>query len=327
MSIRKTDKGWLVDVRPTGRHGKRIRKTLQTKAEAMRFEAHVIQKATQDKDWNAKRDDRRLTDLVQLWWEHHGQTLRDQKRRKRVLIAISEALGNPVAEKLSPDQFTKYRSKRLEANIHPRTLNNQLAYMNAMFNELHRAEIIRFSNPLAKLRMIKTVQSELTYLEDKEIRELLSSIEHPDALLITKICLATGARWGEAEALHSNQIKNGKITYTNTKSGRNRAIPISERLEQEIKARGAGKLFGGSIGAFRRALEKTSIELPAGQATHVLRHTYASHFMINGGNILTLQRALGHSSITMTMRYAHLAPDHLAESLDLNPLDRLAEST
>ena len=54
--------------------------------------------------------------------------------------------------------------------------------------------------------------------------------------------------------------------------------------------------------------------------THILRHTFASHFMIKGGNILTLQRILGHQSLTMTMRYAHLAPDHLQEAIRLNPL-------
>lgn len=42
--------------------------------------------------------------------------------------------------------------------------------------------------------------------------------------------------------------------------------------------------------------------------------------MMNGGNILVLQRVLGHASLQMTMRYAHLAPDHLQEVLKLNPL-------
>jgi len=56
------------------------------------------------------------------------------------------------------------------------------------------------------------------------------------------------------------------------------------------------------------------------QARHALRHTFASHFMMNGGNIITLQRILGHSSLTMTMRYAHLAPEHLQEAKNLNPL-------
>jgi hypothetical protein len=42
---------------------------------------------------------------------------------------------------------------------------------------------------------------------------------------------------------------------------------------------------------------------------------------MNGGNILTLQKILGHSDIKMTMRYAHLSPDHLADAITLNPID------
>jgi len=58
-----------------------------------------------------------------------------------------------------------------------------------------------------------------------------------------------------------------------------------------------GRLFKNCYGAFRTALERTDIELPAGQLSHVLRHTFASHFMMNGGNILVLQRVLGHTDI------------------------------
>jgi site-specific recombinase XerD len=42
---------------------------------------------------------------------------------------------------------------------------------------------------------------------------------------------------------------------------------------------------------------------------HALRHTFASHFMMSGGNILTLQKLLGHADLKMTMVYAHLSPD------------------
>lgn len=55
----------------------------------------------------------------------------------------------------------------------------------------------------------------------------------------------------------------------------------------------------------------------------MLRHTFASHFIQNGGNILTLQRILGHSSLAMTRRYAHLAPDHLQDAVRLGPLKGL----
>ncbi|MCV5261954.1 tyrosine-type recombinase/integrase, partial [Escherichia coli] len=56
------------------------------------------------------------------------------------------------------------------------------------------------------------------------------------------------------------------------------------------------------------------------QATHILRHTFASHCMMNGGNIIALQQILGHASIQQTMAYAHLAPDYLQNAVALNPL-------
>ncbi|AVO56329.1 integrase [Ectopseudomonas mendocina] len=78
-----------------------------------------------------------------------------------------------------------------------------------------------------------------------------------------------------------------------------------------------------AITSFRRALARTTIRLPKGQAAHSLRHTFASHFIQNGGNILTLQKILGHSSLAMTMRYAHLAPDHLQDAVRFGPLSSL----
>ena len=116
-------------------------------------------------------------------------------------------------------------------------------------------------------------------------------------------------------------VRAGQIRFSQTKSGKSRSVPISEKLETEIvehlKIHGH---FTSSITAFRRALKRSKIELPRGQAAHALRHSFASHFMMNGGNILSLQKILGHSSIVMTMRYAHLAPDHLKEAIKLNPL-------
>lgn len=98
-------------------------------------------------------------------------------------------------------------------------------------------------------------------------------------------------------------------------------MPISKELADRLRKhwRTEGQ-FTSCITSFRRALERTTIELPQGQASHALRHSFASHFMMNGGNILTLQKILGHSTLAMTMRYAHLSPDHLAEAVRLGPL-------
>jgi site-specific recombinase XerD len=48
---------------------------------------------------------------------------------------------------------------------------------------------------------------------------------------------------------------------------------------------------------------------------HDLRHTFASQFVMNGGNLFDLQKILGHTQINMTMRYAHFSPDHLQNSI------------
>lgn len=143
-------------------------------------------------------------------------------------------------------------------------------------------------------------------------------------MTIVKICLATGARWGEAESLTGKQISPGKITYIKTKGKKNRTVSISEELYEIFpKLRTSKPVFTGCYSAFRGAIKRAGIDLPDGQLSHVIRHTFASHFMMAGGNILILQRVLGHTDIKITMRYAHFAPDHLAEVIKLNPLSSI----
>ncbi|MGK5031992.1 tyrosine-type recombinase/integrase, partial [Janthinobacterium sp. MDT1-19] len=146
--------------------------------------------------------------------------------------------------------------------------------------------------------------------------------------LVTRVCLSTGARWSEAEELRATQVRDGQIQFTKTKSGKVRSVPISDELQSDLEAHykvhgNGARIFSYAYSAFREGIGRTGIELPDGQLTHCLRHSFASHFMMNGGNILVLQRILGHASLTMTMRYAHLAPEHLQEAKHLNPLASL----
>ncbi|KVE68304.1 tyrosine-type recombinase/integrase [Burkholderia vietnamiensis] len=332
MTIKKTDAGWLVDVQPGGRGAKRVRRTLKTLAEAKTYEAWLRTKVTQDAEWApARRDLRRLTDLIEAWYRHHGSSLRSGDDMKRRLIAMAEAMRDPVADKFTVQTFVIYRDQRLKAGISAANMNREHAYLRSVFSELKRLGQWKSDNPMSSLRQFKVVERELTYLDRSQITRLLHELgegRNKHAKLIAKICLATGARWSEAESLTIHQVRDGLIQYARTKSGKTRAVPVEQNLFDEIHAHHQrygrdGHIFDAAASAFREAVGRAKIELPDGQLTHVLRHTFASHFMMNGGNILTLQRVLGHASLTMTMRYAHLSPDHLEEAKRFNALRSL----
>lgn len=74
-------------------------------------------------------------------------------------------------------------------------------------------------------------------------------------------------------------------------------------------------------------MKALKFDLPAGQLTHVLRHTFASHYMMNGGDIITLQKVMGHATLAMTQKYAHFSPGHMAEVVTLNPLAKTLRIT
>jgi len=101
------------------------------------------------------------------------------------------------------------------------------------------------------------------------------------------------------------------------KKKKSRSVPLKKDPYQELIEE---LPFQSCCSAFRFALERAGIELPRGQLTHICRHTFVSHFVMNGGHILTLQKVLGHSDLKLTMRYAHLAPDYLEEVVEKGPI-------
>lgn len=332
MAIKKLVDAWLVDLQPGGRGGKRFRKTFKTQAEAKAYEAWLRTQVNTVPDWQPqKRDPRKVSELIGIWYLHHGSGLRAGADTHRRLLAVAQAIGDPPASKFTVDMFAQYRTRRLAQGVTANNLNREHAYLRAVFNELRRLGLWDGANPLGELRQYKIQENELTYLTDAQIRlllEALSTARNPHVLLITKVCLSTGARWSEAEELQISQIGAGIIQFARTKSGKVRAVPISDELQGELRAHhkagdSGERVFGYAWSAFREGIERAGIALPDGQMTHALRHTFASHFMMNGGNILALQRILGHQSLTMTMRYAHLAPEHLQEAKMLNPLRQL----
>ena len=207
------------------------------------------------------------------------------------------------------------------------TVNREQQYLEPVFNELKRLGEWRLPNPLKGVRVFNEAEKEMSWLTQPQILEVLMACESYGKIYLTrivKVCLATGARWSGAELLTRSQLSPHKLTFTKTKGKKNRTVPLPRWLYYE-QAPLQGKMFHPCYQEFKKMLALTDIELAEGQKTYVLRHTFASHFMMNGGNILVLQRILGHANIIETMRYAYFAPNHLEDPAHLNPIATIAE--
>lgn len=338
MSIRNlkdnSKKPWLCECYPAGRYGKRVRKRFATRGEAAAFELFTMREVD-DKPWlGNKPDHRRLSQVVDIWFQLHGKNLTSGKHSLLRIQHIVAALNNPIAAHLTSKDFAYYRANRVNKGrgraakqMSTNSNNQDLALLKSVFNTLSSLGEWKQPNPLANLTRIKAQPAELTFLSEQEMKNLFEALKHShkakELTSIFKVCLATGARISEVVQLKGSQLSKYKITFVKTKGKKNRTIPISKALYGEIYQASNGRIFSCGYGVAYKWLTKALPDLPQGQATHVLRHTFASHFMMNGGNILVLKEILGHQKIDQTMVYAHFSPNHLSDALEFNPLEKL----
>ena len=86
-------------------------------------------------------------------------------------------LGNPVARKVESKNFVAYRSIRIAAGIAPKTINNELAYLDSLYNSLHKIGEIDYSNSIENVDMMKIDERELSWLTVEQINTLLSKMD------------------------------------------------------------------------------------------------------------------------------------------------------
>ncbi|ELT3494373.1 phage integrase [Citrobacter portucalensis] len=323
MSIKKLDGGrYEVDIRPAGRDGKRIRRRFSKKSEAQAFEKY-IRFSQHEKAWLSRpADNRPLSVLRDEWWTVRGALSGHGKSYLGKINGFIAMAGDLCAFEITAEVLTRYRVVRLGAGIKASTINRELYTLCGMFTSLQEAGLFSDDNPFRGYRRMKEENAEMSYLQQDEISRLLGILEG-DNYRIAILCLSTGARWGEARSLKREHIIHNRVHFMKTKTGKARMVPVSTNIVTEITsgAGASGLLFPrANYSVFRQAMKSARPELPRGQASHALRHTFATHFMINGGNIITLQRILGHARIEQTMVYAHFAPEYLQDAIAFNPL-------
>jgi integrase len=165
-----------------------------------------------------------------------------------------------------------------------------------------------------KRLMLKENNQRLRFLSKTEIEALLKSCT-PHLKPIVETALLTGMRRGELLSLKWEQIRNGFIYLTETKSGKARQIPINDRLAavlKDIRRKNhlkseyvfcdfQGRRFYEVKRSFTSACRRAGIE---DFRFHDLRHTFASRLVMRGASLKAVQELLGHADLKMTMRYA-----------------------
>ncbi|MEM7462921.1 MAG: site-specific integrase [Pseudomonadota bacterium] len=206
------------------------------------------------------------------------------------------------------------------------TVNRKLACLSKLLRKHQRnGEIDR----IPEIRKLPERNGRIRFLDPAEETALVTNLDaiNEGYSLLAEFLVDTGARVGEALQLRWCDVADGHATFWETKSNTPRTVPLTERALSVIEQRRGevpiGPFSDIRYANFRNAWLKARKRAGLGGdpqiVPHILRHTCASRLAQNGVDIKRIQEFLGHKSLTMTLRYAHLAPRHLevcAEALN-----------
>ena len=315
MSIRRKGNRWEVRVR-LGR-GRRIERTLPptaTRADARALEAQI--RRTQVDLAVGRKPARLIDDVLDQWIATGADKLRSWHRDLRYRFAVLReyTAGHPLADLVDVAERIK-RDGQTE-DLAPASINRYLALLRRVGNLAERWGWTDL--PLGRRVQLLPERSERhVYLSAVQVRALCS---HADPLTRDMIQFAalTGLRLGEQLQLRPEQIRDGLLVLdASTKSGRPRGVPLPPQAAKIARRR---LPWGVSRDQLRdRFLAARSAADMSHVHWHDLRHTYASWLVQAGQPLTAVRDLLGHSSLTVTTRYAHLAPVHLRAAVDTLP--------
>jgi site-specific recombinase XerD len=242
-------------------------------------------------------------------------------------------------EKLAPEHVRQYQLHLLRKKVSWSTFNQSVCALRFLYGTtLGRQDYIPRLPFGKKPRRIPVV------LSRDEVLKLLQCIPSRKQRMLLTTMYATGLRVGEAVQLRVADIDSRRMTILvgRGKGNKQRLVPLSQKLLTELRLfwkthRNPVWLFPGrrpdqpltaeSVGAvLRRA--KVQAGLKRRFNTHTLRHTFATELLEAGVDLFSIQKILGHRSLSTTALYTHVRRSHLQEacqSLDLLPLEQLRQ--
>ncbi|MEQ1899916.1 MAG: site-specific integrase [Devosia sp.] len=343
MTARKIKNSWWVDFRANYiRYRKRSPENSRAGAEA--YEAMLRHKLARGEAIAcappAAERAQTFEQFAWKWFEEYvtPNNKPSEKRTKKYILRSSliPFFGKMQVAQITARHIEQYKARCANEGVVNKTINNRLTVLSKCLGMSYDWLELEGSPPA--FVWLKCPPPTTDYLTREECSRLLAHAEGIDHELILT-ALRTGMRQGELKGLQwssinwearSIAVRHSKSDHSeglgSPKSNRERHIPVGEELVEVLVRR---KEETGFVFLDRdhrpfthRRLSRrlTQVCTKAGLRSigwHRLRHSFASHLAMSGAPLGALQALLGHSSVTTTMRYAHLAPSTLRAAIDL----------
>jgi len=218
-----------------------------------------------------------------------------------------------------------YIGKRMKDGVKNGTINRELTCLKRMFSLAIKWGEAKL-NPVQQIDMLEEPPGRTRFLSIEDAQKLIKCCSEHIKLIVI-LALNTGMRLNEIlplkwKQIYIKDIKNPHIELEHTKNNKKRFIPLNDDMinllqhyqkQKNDKQKNpqfvfysirSGEPLKSVRKPFMRALKLAGIE---DFRFHDLRHTFASHYVMNGGDLLSLRDILGHSNLKMVERYSHLA--------------------
>jgi integrase len=298
-----------------------------TKTEALRTQEKVRSMVIMgEHDLLPHAKDPKFDDFSVIYLQRR-QHLRCRKRDSLSVRMLLNTFRNYTLKQITPGNIEDYKVKRLDEGLSPASINRELACLKRMYNLAIKWKEATV-NPVKDVDFLEGPPGRTRYLSEDEAQRLIESAnKYLRPIIIT--ALNTGMRLEEVLSLTWRQIYvecvfDPYIEIENTKNNKKRHIPLNDdmlAMLETLERKQDGFVFHGLRGKpvkhikdpWHEALKKAGI---TDFRFHDLRHTFASHFIMKGGDIMTLKNILGHSSLKMVERYTHLASSHKRQQMN-----------
>lgn len=266
-------------------------------------------------------------------------TLRDYEQVLSQFIAFAKEQDVTKLEEVTPRLIRHYLLFLAEKGLEEYTINKHIRYLKASFNILWEEEDWGDNNLFKKVSLYPENLDAVQPLEDEYVSALLEGVDRRSFISYRNYCcmllmLDTGIRPSELTKLHKSDVHDGFIVVRGaiSKDREKRLLPISLETAKELHKYvykwghwGGDILFPNQNGdyltthglyqALRKMAKRKGLD-PKKVTPYAFRHTFALNYLKGGGDVLTLQRILGHSSLEMTRRYVQLTITDLQDVHD-----------